>query len=177
MKKIFICILAIILTSCDTEDIVSQFVDGSVSADINGETQTWQFGPNALGAIINSESVGTETVYTFSVVASTDGVSDNSESKSIGVVVFIDSPANIVSGATFNSSTDLLVASYAFESTNSTLSIDADHTVSATLQISNINLSDETISGIFSFEVIDETTAITYNITNGSFTNIPYYND
>lgn len=177
MKKIFICLLAITLASCDTEDSASQVFDGSVSADINGETHIWQFGPNSLGATLASESVGAETINAFSVVASTDGVSDNSESKSIGVVVFIDSAAEIVSGATFTSSVDLLVASYAFESTNSTLTIDADQTVSATLYISSVNTSNDIISGTFSFEAIDEDTNITYHITNGSFSDIPYYND
>ncbi|WP_299107413.1 DUF6252 family protein [uncultured Winogradskyella sp.] len=179
MKKIVLFLLAITLISCDVEDAVNQFIEdaGVVKADINGVTKTWEFGPNSLGALLSTESVGTETIYAFSVAASTDGVSDNSETTAIGVVVFIDSPEDIISGATFTSSADLIVGSYAFESDNSTTNIDADQTVSATLHISAINASAETISGTFSFKTTDDDTNITYNITNGSFSEIPYYND
>lgn len=179
MKKLALFLLVITLVSCDVEDAVNQFIEdeGTVKADIDGVTKTWQFGPNSLGAILSTESVGAETIYAFSVAASTDGVSDNSETTTIGIVVFIDSPEAIISGATFTSSTDLLVGSYAFESSNSAIIIDADQTVSATMQISSVNASDETISGTFSFKTTDDDTNITYNITNGSFSEIPYYND
>ncbi|WP_299100843.1 hypothetical protein [uncultured Winogradskyella sp.] len=175
MKKILICLLAITLASCDTDEIISQLGEGTVQADINGETKTWEFGPNSLGAVLTSQMAGSEVLYALGIAASTDGVSDNSVSRSIGIVVFVDSPDAIFSGASFNTPSDLVLGTYSYE--NGTTIIDADQTVSATLYISSVDASGEKMSGTFSYETTDEDTNTTYSISNGSFTDIPYHYD
>ncbi|NRD19811.1 hypothetical protein HNV08_07095 [Winogradskyella eckloniae] len=177
MKKILFCLFALVLASCDTEDIISQLVEGTVKADINGQTHTWNFGVNSLGAVITSETAGTETIYALGVAASTDGVSDNSETKSIGIVVFIDHPDDVVAGASFSTPSDIVLGTYAYDNEAGTSSIDADQTLSATLNIASVNDSEGTISGTFNYETTDEDTGITYTISNGSFTDIPYHYD
>jgi len=176
MKKLLICITAFALLSCDVEEEIANLLgDGTVKADINGQTKTFTFGPNSVAAAITSSDSGPTTVYAFGMGASSDGVSNNSETTSIAVTLIMDNPNVIVAGATFTYPDDLLGGSYSYEDENGSTTIDAESNTSATLHISAVDVAGERISGTFSYVAIDEDTNVTYIVSNGSFNNIPFY--
>lgn len=178
MKKLLILLCAISLVGCDTDEIISQIAgDGTVKADINGQTKTWEFGPNSVGATMTTSQQGSVTFYSFGIGASSDGVSNNNETTAIAITLISDSPIEIVSGATFTYPADLLGGSYTYENEDGSTTIDADESVSATLNISSVDISGGKMSGTFSYETIDEDTSLTYTVSNGTFTNIPFYSN
>lgn len=178
MKKLLICLTAFALLSCDIEDEIANILgDGTVTADINGQTKTFEFGPNSVAAAITSSEAGPTTIYAFGLGASSDGVSNNSETTSIGVTLIMDSPDVIVAGATFTYPNDLVGGSYSYEDENGSTTTDADNNTSATLSITAVDVAGERISGTFSYVVIDDDTNVTYTVSNGSFNNIPFYID
>lgn len=176
MKKLLICLFSIILVSCDVEEEIANILgDGTVKADVNGETKTFNFGQNSVAAAITSSDSGPATIYAFGMAASTDGISDNSETTAIGVVLVIDDPNAIVAGASFSYPNDLLGGTYTYEDENGSSTIDGDDSTSANLSITSVDVEAERISGTFSFVTVDSNTGITYTVSNGSFTNIPFY--
>ncbi len=176
-KKLLLCLFAIALISCDVEDEIISLLgeDGTVKADINGQTKTFTFGQNSVAAAITSGDSGPISVYVFGLAASTDGVSDNSETTAIGVTLIMDNPDVIVAGASFTFPADAVGGTYTFEDENGSTTIDADETVSATLSISAVDVLGERISGTFSYVAFDPDTNTTYTVGNGSFTNIPFF--
>lgn len=178
MKKILICLIAITLVCCDSaqDEIENQLdIEGTVKADINGQTKTFTFGPNSVAAAITSTDAGPTTIYAFGLGASTDGISDNSETTAIAVTLIMDNPDVITAGATFTYPTDLVGGTYTFENENESITIDGDETISATLNITAVDIAGEKISGTFSYVTVDEDTNETYTISNGIFTNIPFF--
>jgi hypothetical protein len=176
MKKIAIVFIALFLINCNSSDDTNDNVfDAFVQADINGETIRFNFGENSLGAALTTSSFGSNTIYGFGIGASTDGVSDNTETTSIGLALILDNPDVIMAGATFNYPTDLLSGTYTYENSNTSTTIDGDGTVSATLTINAFDLDQEKMSGTFSYVTVDENTNTTYTVSNGVFSNIPYF--
>jgi hypothetical protein len=177
MRKILLCIFTLSLLACDTDEIISQLFDGTVKADINGQSKTWEFGPNSVGATMTTVQEDSITVYSFGLAASSDGVSNNNETTTIAITIISDTPISIVSGATFTYPADLIGGTYSYDNEDGSVSIDGDDSVSATLHISSVNSSGSEISGTFSFETVDGDTGTTYTVSNGTFTNIPFYNN
>ncbi|MFK7832477.1 MAG: hypothetical protein AB8B52_04300 [Winogradskyella sp.] len=178
MKKILLCLIAIGLTSCNLEDeIIDQLgfdSEGTLSAKINGQTKDFDSGLDGAGAALISAEVGTETVYGFSVGAiALDDIFDETETTQLGLTLVMEDPNVIVAGANFNYPEDNLLGLYFFEGSNDVY-IDADETISATLAISAIDTSNETISGSFSYIVKEPFIEVTYAISNGVFSNVPY---
>lgn len=175
MKKLLIFILSTVLISCSgSDDDATTLLNSYLKADINGETKTFNVGPNSVAAAISGSSVGSDMIYVFGLGATTDGISDNSETTSLSMVLLIENPDVIVAGASFNSSDDGLSAGYFYNLENEDPSIDADETLTANLSISAIDLEDERISGSFSFSVRDPNTNETYTVSNGIFNAIPF---
>jgi len=176
MKKITVILMALFLTTCSGEDDSTDNVfDAFIQADINGETIRFNFGENSLGAALTTSSFGSTMIYGFGIGASTDGVSNNTETTSIGLALILEDPDAIATGATFNYPTDLLSGTYTFENENSSVSIDGDETISATLTINTLDLEEEKMSGTFSYVTRDSNNDITYTVSNGMFSNIPYW--
>ncbi|WP_282032254.1 hypothetical protein [Winogradskyella eximia] len=176
MKKLLVCLFAITMVSCDVEEEIANILgDGTVRADVNGETKTFTFGQNSVAAAITSSNSGPNTIYAFGMGASTDGISDNSETTAIAVTLLMDNPDVIVAGASFSYPNDLLGGTYTFEDENGSTNIDGDESTSANLNITSVDIAGERISGTFSFVTIDSDTNTTYTVSNGSFTNIPFY--
>lgn len=176
MKKVLLCLISISILSCDIKDkIISQVGDGTVKATINGQTKTWSFGPNSVGASITSSDTGVGIVYGFGLAANSDGVSDNSESTSIAITIIKDNPDFIVSGATFSYPEDLIEGFYTYENEDESNVIDGDVTSSATMTITSYDEANGRITGTFNFVTVDENTNIIYTVSNGSFTDIPFY--
>lgn len=175
MKRILIFISAILVASCNSSDDSDiDLFNAFLKADINGETKTFNVGPNSVAAAISGSTVGSEVFYVFGLGVTTDGISDNSESTNLSMIARIVSPNDIVSGVSFSSENEELSAGYFFETNNSVSVINANKTISANLNISSVDSNNNLISGTFNFSVLDESTDITYTITDGVFSNIPF---
>jgi len=176
MKRILLVLMTIVFAACSSSDDNDiETFDAFVKADINGETMTFNYGPNSVAAAITSTNAGASTIYAFGMGASTDGVSNNSVTTSIAVTLIMDNPDDISAGATFNYPADLLGGSYSYEDESGSTTIDGDETVSATMTITAVDVANEKISGTFSYVTVDENTSVNYTVSNGIFSNIPFY--
>lgn len=171
---IFVLALTIIGTSCSVEDVVPDDIlgGGKVTATING---------NKFESAKEYDKVEITTVSGVYIMALSAGDAEGvSKLKGLVLVASGEDYSTLNSGKTWdevgsNDEVNKARAAYSEDDGNSEVNdFSAELTEAIYIKITAIDKSKKTISGEFSFSVVDEDTGKKYKATNGKFTEVSY---
>ncbi|MET2986219.1 DUF6252 family protein [Aureibaculum conchae] len=167
-------ILIIVSTSCSVDDVVPDDIlgGGNITATING---------NKFESAVEYDKVEITTVSGVYIIALSAGDAEGISKLKGLVLVASGEDFNVMnSGKTWDEAgsdneVNKARAAYSEDDGNSEVNdFSAELTEAIYIKITSIDKSKKTISGEFSFTVVDEDTGKKYKATNGKFKKIPY---
>ncbi|MDY7395663.1 DUF6252 family protein [Aureibaculum sp. 2210JD6-5] len=171
---LLVFILIIITTSCSIDDVVPDDIlgGGNITATING---------NKFESAKEYDKVEITSISNIYIIALSAGDAEGiSKLKGLVLVASGEDYATLKSGKTWNEpgiSNEVNKARAAYsedDGSSETNDFDTEITEDIYIKITSLDKSKKTISGEFTFTVVDEDTGKKYKATNGKFKEIPY---